>query len=235
MEQQTYNGNSIDILEGLEAVRMRPGMYIGSVSTRGLNHLIYEIVDNSVDEHLAGFCDEITVILGEDGTATVRDNGRGIPVGINEKTGLPGVEVVFTMLHAGGKFGGNDYKISGGLHGVGASVVNALSVWLEVRVQSDGKVYEQMFEKGKAVAPLEVIGSCKKSDTGTSVTFLPDGEIFDKTYFKAESIKSRLHETAYLNPGLNIHFENHRPGEEEEVLFHEPDGLEAYVKDLNKG
>jgi len=192
-------------------------------------------VDNSVDEHLAGFCDEITVILGEDGTATVRDNGRGIPVGINEKTGLPGVEVVFTMLHAGGKFGGNDYKISGGLHGVGASVVNALSVWLEVRVQSDGKVYEQMFEKGKAVAPLEVIGSCKKSDTGTSVTFLPDGEIFDKTYFKAESIKSRLHETAYLNPGLNIHFENHRPGEEEEVLFHEPDGLEAYVKDLNKG
>ena len=235
MEQQTYNGNSIDILEGLEAVRMRPGMYIGSVSTRGLNHLIYEIVDNSVDEHLAGFCDDITVILGEDGTATVRDNGRGIPVDINEKTGLPGVEVVFTMLHAGGKFGGNDYKISGGLHGVGASVVNALSVWLEVRVQSDGKVYEQMFEKGKAVAPLEVIGSCRKSDTGTSVTFLPDGEIFDKTYFKAESIKSRLHETAYLNPGLNIHFENHRPGEEEEILFHEPDGLEAYVRDLNKG
>ncbi len=235
MEGQTYNGNSIDILEGLEAVRMRPGMYIGSVSTRGLNHLIYEIVDNSVDEHLAGFCDHITVILGEDGTATIRDNGRGIPVGINEKTGLPGVEVVFTMLHAGGKFGGEGYKISGGLHGVGASVVNALSVWLEVKVQSDGKVYEQMFEKGHTVAPLEVIGTCKKSDTGTSVTFLPDGEIFDKTYFKASSIKSRLHETAYLNPGLYIHFENHRPGEEEEVLFHEPDGLEAYVRDLNKG
>ena len=235
MEEQIYNGNSIDILEGLEAVRMRPGMYIGSVSTRGLNHLIYEIVDNSVDEHLAGFCDHITVILGGDGTATIRDNGRGIPVGINEKTGLPGVEVVFTMLHAGGKFGGEGYKISGGLHGVGASVVNALSVWLEVKVQSDGKIYEQMFEKGHTVAPLEVIGTCKKSDTGTSVTFLPDGEIFDKTYFKASSIKSRLHETAYLNPGLYIHFENHRPGEEEEVLFHEPDGLEAYVRDLNKG
>ena len=235
MEEQIYNGNSIDILEGLEAVRMRPGMYIGSVSTRGLNHLIYEIVDNSVDEHLAGFCDHITVILGDDGTATIRDNGRGIPVGINEKTGLPGVEVVFTMLHAGGKFGGEGYKISGGLHGVGASVVNALSVWLEVKVQSDGKIYEQMFEKGHTVAPLEVIGTCKKSDTGTSVTFLPDGEIFDKTYFKASSIKSRLHETAYLNPGLYIHFENHRPGEEEEVLFHEPDGLEAYVRDLNKG
>ena len=182
-EQMAYNANSIAVLEGLEAVRKRPGMYIGSVSTRGLNHLIYEIVDNSVDEHLAGYCSNIQVVLEEDGTATVRDNGRGIPTGINNKTGIPAVEMVFTMLHAGGKFGTGGYKISGGLHGVGASVVNALSVWLEVKVQSDGKVYQQMYERGKAVAPLEVIGKCRKGDTGTSVTFLPDGEIFDKTYF----------------------------------------------------
>ena len=212
MNQKTYNANSISVLEGLEAVRKRPGMYIGSVSTKGLNHLIYEIVDNSVDEHLAGYCKNIQVILGEDGTATVSDDGRGIPVGINEQTGLPAVEVVFTMLHAGGKFGTGGYKISGGLHGVGASVVNALSVWLEVRVRSEGKVYQQMYEQGKPVAPLEVIGKCKKDDTGTTVTFLPDGEIFDKTYFKADAIKSRLHETAYLNPGLSITFENRRPG-----------------------
>ncbi|MBR5047645.1 MAG: DNA topoisomerase IV subunit B, partial [Eubacterium sp.] len=171
---ENYDANSIAILEGLEAVRKRPGMYIGSVSTKGLNHLIYEIVDNSVDEHLAGYCDHIQVILDEDGTATISDNGRGIPVGINDKTGLPAVEVVFTMLHAGGKFGNGGYKISGGLHGVGASVVNALSVWLEVRIQSDGKVYQQMFERGKAVAPLEAIGKCRKEDSGTTVTFLPD-------------------------------------------------------------
>ena len=235
MEERTYNGNSISILEGLEAVRKRPGMYIGSVSTKGLNHLIYEIVDNSVDEHLAGYCSQIQVILGEDGTATITDNGRGIPVGINDKTGLPAVEVVFTMLHAGGKFTDDSYKISGGLHGVGASVVNALSVWLEVRIQSGGKVYQQMYERGKVVAPLEVIGKCKKDDSGTTVTFLPDDEIFDKTYFKASAIKSRLHETAYLNPGLTITFENRRPGEEEVILFHEPKGLIAYVEDLNKG
>ena len=236
MEQQTtYNANSIAVLEGLKAVRKRPGMYIGSVSTRGLNHLIYEIVDNAVDEHLAGYCSNIQVILDEDGTATIQDNGRGIPTGINSKTGIPAVEMVFTMLHAGGKFGTGGYKISGGLHGVGASVVNALSVWLEVKVRSEGKVYQQMYEKGKAVAPLEVIGTCRKGDTGTTVTFLPDGEIFDKTYFKAESIKSRLHETAYLNPGLSITFENRRSGEEETVLFHEEEGLKAYVRDLNKG
>ena len=234
-EQMAYNANSIAVLEGLEAVRKRPGMYIGSVSTRGLNHLIYEIVDNAVDEHLAGYCSNIQVILDEDGTATIQDNGRGIPTGINSKTGIPAVEMVFTMLHAGGKFGTGGYKISGGLHGVGASVVNALSVWLEVKVRSEGKVYQQMYEKGKAVAPLEVIGTCRKGDTGTTVTFLPDGEIFDKTYFKAESIKSRLHETAYLNPGLSITFENRRPGEEETVLFHEEEGLKAYVRDLNKG
>ena len=236
MEQQmTYNANSIAVLEGLEAVRKRPGMYIGSVSTRGLNHLIYEIVDNAVDEHLAGYCSNIQVILEEDGTATIQDNGRGIPTGINSKTGIPAVEMVFTMLHAGGKFGTGGYKISGGLHGVGASVVNALSVWLEVKVRSDGMVYQQMYERGKAVAPLEVIGKCRKGDTGTTVTFLPDGEIFDKTYFKAESIKSRVHETAYLNPGLSISFENRRPGEEETVLFHEEEGIKAYVRDLNKG
>ena len=235
MAANKYDANSISILEGLEAVRMRPGMYIGSVGTKGLNHLIYEIADNSVDEHLAGFCTQINVTLNDDGTATIKDNGRGIPTGINSKTGIPAVEMVFTMLHAGGKFGTGGYKISGGLHGVGASVVNALSVWLEVKVRSEGKVYQQMYEKGKAVAPLEVIGTCRKGDTGTTVTFLPDGEIFDKTYFKAESIKSRLHETAYLNPGLSISFENRRPGEEETVLFHEEEGLKAYVRDLNKG
>ena len=232
---ENYDANSIAILEGLEAVRKRPGMYIGSVSTKGLNHLIYEIVDNSVDEHLAGYCDHIQVILDEDGTATISDNGRGIPVGINDKTGLPAVEVVFTMLHAGGKFGNGGYKISGGLHGVGASVVNALSVWLEVRIQSDGQVYQQMFERGKSVAPLEVIGKCRKEDSGTTVTFLPDDEIFDRTYFKASSIRSRLHETAYLNPGLTITFENRRAGEEEVIVYHEPEGLKAYVADLNKG
>ena len=235
MAANKYDANSISILEGLEAVRMRPGMYIGSVGTKGLNHLIYEIADNSVDEHLAGFCTQINVTLNDDGTATIKDNGRGIPIGIHPKAGIPAVEVVFTVLHAGGKFGDGGYKISGGLHGVGASVVNALSVWLEVKVRSEGKVYQQMYEKGKAVAPLEVIGTCRKGDTGTTVTFLPDGEIFDKTYFKAESIKSRLHETAYLNPGLSITFENRRPGEEETVLFHEEEGLKAYVRDLNKG
>ena len=235
MERQTYNANSISVLEGLEAVRKRPGMYIGSVSTKGLNHLIYEIVDNAVDEHLAGYCHNIRVVLQEDGTASIEDDGRGIPVGINDKTGLTAVEVVFTMLHAGGKFGTGGYKISGGLHGVGASVVNALSVWLEVQVKSDGKIYQQMYEKGRPVAPLEVIGRCRKDDTGTLVTFLPDGEIFDKTYFKADSIKSRLHETAYLNPGLTITFENRRPGEEETMVYHEEEGLKSYVKDLNKG
>ena len=230
-----YDANSISILEGLEAVRKRPGMYIGSVSTKGLNHLIYEIVDNSVDEHLAGHCNEIQVTLEKDGTAVIKDNGRGIPVGINEKTGLPAVEVVFTMLHAGGKFGDGGYKISGGLHGVGASVVNALSEWLEVTIKVDGKVYNQRYERGRVMYPLKEIGTCRKNDTGTTVQFLPDKEIFEKTYFKAESIKSRLHETAYLNPNLKIIFENKRFSEEEKVEFHEEDGLKAYVKDLNNG
>lgn len=230
-----YDEKSISILEGLEAVRKRPGMYIGSVSTKGLNHLIYEIVDNSVDEHLAGHCNEISVILEKDGSATISDNGRGIPVGIHEKAGIPAVEVVFTMLHAGGKFGDGGYKISGGLHGVGASVVNALSQWLEVTIKRDGKVYRQRYERGIAVHPLEEVGRCRKSDTGTSVTFFPDAEIFDKTYFKAESIKSRLKETAYLNPELTIHFENRRTAEEMAEDFHEPDGIRAYVQALNEG
>lgn len=229
-----YDANSISILEGLEAVRKRPGMYIGSVSTKGLNHLIYEIVDNSVDEHLAGHCNEIYVTLEKDGTAIISDNGRGIPVGINEKAGIPAVEVVFTILHAGGKFGDGGYKISGGLHGVGASVVNALSEWLEVTIKVDGKVYMQRYERGRVMYPLKETGTCRKNDTGTTVRFLPDAEIFEKTYFKAESIKSRLHETAYLNPELTIHFINKRFSEEEEIIFNEPDGIKAYVRDINK-
>ena len=233
--EKKYDANSISVLEGLEAVRKRPGMYIGSVSTKGLNHLIYEIVDNSVDEHLAGHCSEITVILEKDGTATIKDNGRGIPVGINEKTGRPAVEVVFTVLHAGGKFGDGGYKISGGLHGVGASVVNALSEWLEVNVRTDGKVYNQRYEQGRIMYDLKETGTCRKGDTGTTVTFLPDKEIFEKTYFKAEAIKSRLHETAYLNPELKITFENRRFGVEEKVVFYEPDGIKAYVRELNEG
>lgn len=230
-----YDANSISILEGLEAVRKRQGMYIGSVSTKGLNHLIYEIVDNSVDEHLAGYCSKIYVTLEKDGTAVITDNGRGIPVGINAKTGLPAVEVVFTMLHAGGKFGDGGYKISGGLHGVGASVVNALSEWLEVTIKKDGVVYRQRYERGKVMYPLEQIGTCRKNDTGTSVRFLPDGDIFDKTYFKAEAIKGRLHETAYLNPDLTIIFENKRFSEEEKIEYHEEEGICAYVKDMNQG
>ena len=230
-----YDANSISILEGLEAVRKRPGMYIGSVGTKGLNHLIYEIADNAVDEHLAGYCSEITVTLNNDGTATIIDNGRGIPIGIHPKAGIPAVEVVFTVLHAGGKFGDGGYKISGGLHGVGASVVNALSVWLEVEIKVDGGVYRQRYERGKAVAPLEKVGTCRKNDTGTKVTFLPDGEIFEKTRFKSDAIKSRMHETTYLNPGLTIHFEDKRSGSEEKITYSEPDGIKAYVKELNNG
>ena len=229
-----YDASSISILEGLEAVRKRPGMYIGSVSTKGLNHLIYEIADNSVDEHLAGYCDTIYVTLNNDGTATITDNGRGIPTGIHPKAGIPAVEVVFTVLHAGGKFGDGGYKISGGLHGVGASVVNALSEWLEVRIKQGGIVYEQRYGRGKAVYKLRECGTCRKNDTGTSVTFLPDNTIFEKTEFKAESIENRLHETAYLNPGLTIVFENARKGEEKKVTFHEEEGITAYVKALNE-
>ncbi len=233
-DNKKYDATSISILEGLEAVRKRPGMYIGSVSTKGLNHLIYEIADNSVDEHLAGYCNEINVTLNADGTATIKDNGRGIPIGIHPKAGIPAVEVVFTVLHAGGKFGDGGYKISGGLHGVGASVVNALSEWLEVVIKVDGNVYKQRYERGKVMYPLEQIGTCRKNDTGTTVTFLPDAEIFEKTKFNADAVKSRLHETAYLNPGLQITFEDKRCGEEKQ-LYHEPDGIKAYVKELNEG
>lgn len=229
-----YDGNSISVLEGLDPVRKRPGMYIGSVGTKGLNHLIYEIVDNSVDEHLAGYCSEITVTLEKDGSATVEDNGRGIPVDINEQVGRPAVEVVFTTLHAGGKFGDGNYKISGGLHGVGSSVVNALSLWLEVNVKRDGKIYNQRYEQGKVCYDLKEAGKCRKNDTGTKVSFFPDAEIFEKIYFKADAIKSRLHETAYLNPNLTIIFINKRVGEEEEVTCHEENGIKAFISDMNK-
>lgn len=230
-----YDGNSIAVLEGLDPVRKRPGMYIGSVGTKGLNHLIYEIVDNSVDEHLAGHCSEIKVTLEKDGSATIEDNGRGIPVDINEQVGRPAVEVVFTTLHAGGKFGDGNYKISGGLHGVGSSVVNALSLWLEVDVKRDGKIYNQRYEQGKICYDLKEVGKCRKADTGTTVRFFPDGEIFEKIYFKADAIKSRLHETAYLNPNLTIIFENKRVGEEETKTYHEENGIKAYIEDMNKG
>ncbi|OLR57798.1 DNA topoisomerase IV subunit B, partial [Anaerostipes sp. 992a] len=190
--------------------------------------------DNSVDEYLAGYCNEISVSLEKDGTAVISDNGRGIPVEINDKTGLPAVQIVFTVLHAGGKFGDSNYKISGGLHGVGASVVNALSVWLEVTIKRNGIIYHQRYERGKVVTPLEEIGKCKKSETGTMIRFLPDGEIFEKTYFKASMIRNRLHETAYLNPNLTIYFSNKREGEEIDITYHEPDGICAYVRKLNE-
>jgi DNA gyrase subunit B len=233
---EQYNANSIEVLQGLEAVRMRPGMYIGSVGTKGLDHLIYEIMDNSVDEHLAGYCTDINITLNPDGSATVSDNGRGIPVGIQKQTGKPAVEVVFTVLHAGGKFGGNGYKISGGLHGVGASVVNALSKWLEVTVRVDGEVWHQRYEKGITVSPLTKTGTCRKKDSGTTVRFLPDDEIFEKTWFKSEALQSRFHECAYLNPGLTIHYtDNRRPDAPESFTYHEEDGLKAFIRDLNKG
>ncbi len=234
MAEKKYDGNSIAVLKGLEAVRKRPGMYIGSVGTKGLNHLIYEIMDNSVDEHLAGYCDEISVTLEKDGSVTVEDNGRGIPVDINDEYKKPAVELVFTVLHAGGKFDEGNYKISGGLHGVGSSVVNALSKWLEVNVKRDGKIYNQRYELGNVCYPLKVVGKCRKNDTGTTVRFFPDADIFEKIYFKADSIKSRLHETAYLNPNLTINYINKRVGEEEEQKFHEPDGIKAFISAINK-
>lgn len=231
-----YDASSITVLEGLEAVRKRPGMYIGSVSTKGLNHLIYEIVDNSVDEHLAGFCDTIRVTLEGDGSATVTDNGRGIPVGMHEK-GISAERLVFTTLHAGGKFDNSVYKTSGGLHGVGSSVVNALSTRLTVTVRTDGFIYEDKYERGNPVIPLEngllpVKGRTK--ETGTTINFLPDDTIFDKTRFKEDEVKSRLHETAYLNPRLTIVFEDKRKEAVETVTFHEPDGITGFVKDMNK-
>ena len=229
-----YGADQIQILEGLEAVRKRPGMYIGSTSSRGLHHLVYEIVDNAVDEALAGYCDTIDVGINQDNSITVIDNGRGIPVGINHKTGLPAVEVVFTVLHAGGKFGGGGYKVSGGLHGVGASVVNALSVWLEVEICSGGKVYMQRYERGKVVKKLEVIGECDMEKTGTKVTFLPDGEIFEETVYDYDILKQRLRETAFLTKGLRIVLHDYRGEEVREHIFHYEGGIKEFVAYLNK-
>ena len=235
-QNTTYDASSITVLEGLEAVRKRPGMYIGSVSTKGLNHLIYEIVDNAVDEHLAGYCSKITVILEKDGSATVSDNGRGIPVGMHEK-GISAERLVFTTLHAGGKFDNNAYKTSGGLHGVGSSVVNALSKHLIVRVKDGKNVYEDTYEYGNPTTELvngllPVVGRTR--ETGTTISFLPDDTIFDKTRFKEDDIKSRLHETAYLNPALTIHFEDCRGTEPEILDYHEPEGIVGFIKDMNK-
>lgn len=235
-KKETYDASSITVLEGLEAVRIRPGMYIGSVSTKGLNHLIYEIVDNAVDEHLAGYCSHITVILNADGSATVSDNGRGIPVGMHEK-GISAERLVFTTLHAGGKFDDSAYKTSGGLHGVGSSVVNALSTWLTVQVKREGCIYEDKYERGNPVIELKdgllpVVGRTK--ETGTSITFLPDDTIFDRTRFKEDEVKSRLHETAYLNPSLTIRFEDRRRETPEITEFHEPEGITGFIKDMNR-
>ena len=235
-KSDTYGASSITVLEGLEAVRKRPGMYIGSVSTKGLNHLIYEIVDNAVDEHLAGFCDTVLVTLEADGSATVEDNGRGIPVGMHEK-GISAERLVFTTLHAGGKFDNVAYKTSGGLHGVGSSVVNALSARLRVQVKHGGHIYEDKYERGNPTVELKdgllpVIGRTK--ETGTKINFLPDDTIFDKTRFKEEEVKSRLHETAYLNPKLTIVFTDKRKEPCEKVEFHEPEGIIGFIKDMNK-
>ena len=232
--QHEYGADEIQILEGLEAVRKRPGMYIGSTSSRGLHHLVYEIVDNAVDEALAGFCDTIHVTINLDNSVTVTDNGRGIPVGINHKSGLPAVEVVFTVLHAGGKFGGGGYKVSGGLHGVGASVVNALSVWLEVEICHEGKVYRQRYERGKVAKKLEVIGDCDPEKTGTKVTFLPDGEIFETTIFDYSILQQRFREMAFLTKGLKIVLRDERPQEPIEKTFHYEGGIKEFVEYLNR-
>ena len=235
-KQNTYDADSISILEGLEAVRKRPGMYIGSVSTKGLNHLIYEIVDNAVDEHLAGYCDKIQVILEKDGSATVIDNGRGVPVGMHQK-GVSAARIVYTTLHAGGKFDDTAYKTSGGLHGVGSSVVNALSIYMDVKISREGAIHHDRYERGIPVVELEngllpVIGKTRK--TGTEVNFLPDDTIFEKTRFKAEEVKSRLHETAYLNPNLTIIFEDRRGAQTEHIEYHEKDGILGFIRDLNQ-
>ena len=235
-KKNTYDASSITVLEGLEAVRKRPGMYIGSFSRKGLNHLIYEIVDNAVDEHLAGYCSNIFVTLEKDGSATIKDNGRGIPVGMHEK-GISAERLVFTTLHAGGKFDNSAYKTSGGLHGVGSSVVNALSTYLDIKVSREGYVHHDHYERGIPTIELEdgllpTLG--KTRETGTEVNFLPDPEIFEKTKFSATEVKSRLHETAYLNPNLTIHFSDKRGEEVEEITYHEPDGIVGFIKDMNK-
>ena len=230
-----YGADQIQILEGLEAVRKRPGMYIGSTSSRGLHHLVYEIVDNAVDEALAGYCDTIQVTINKDNSVTVIDNGRGIPVGINHKAGIPAVEVVFTILHAGGKFGGGGYKVSGGLHGVGASVVNALSTHLEVTIYHEGKIYRQRYERGKVIYKLKVIGECDPRKTGTTVTFLPDSEIFEETVFDFNVLKQRLREMAFLTKNIKIVLRDDRPEEPIEKTFHYEGGIKEFVTYLNKG
>lgn len=229
-----YGADQIQILEGLEAVRKRPGMYIGSTSLRGLHHLVYEIVDNSVDEALAGFCDTIHVTINQDNSITVEDNGRGIPVGINHKAGIPAVEVVFTILHAGGKFGGGGYKVSGGLHGVGASVVNALSDWLEVEICAEGKVHKQRYERGHVCYPLKVVGECSTDKTGTKVHFIPDKTIFEETVFDYDTLKTRLRETAFLTKGLRIILIDEREGKEQKKEFYYEGGIKEFVTYLNK-
>ena len=233
-ENTEYGADQIQILEGLEAVRKRPGMYIGSTSGRGLHHLVYETVDNAVDEALAGFCTEIQVVINPDNSITVVDNGRGIPVGINHKAGIPAVEVVFTILHAGGKFGGGGYKVSGGLHGVGASVVNALSTWLEVTICREGKVYKQRYERGKTMYPLKEIGVCDPDQTGTTVVFLPDSEIFEETVYDYDILKQRLREMAFLTKGLKIVLRDTREGMEREKTFHYEGGIREFVSYLNR-
>ncbi len=231
--ENNYGADQIQILEGLEAVRKRPGMYIGSTSSKGLHHLVYEIVDNSVDEALAGYCTEIDVQINSDNSITVTDNGRGIPVGINAKSGLPAVEVVFTILHAGGKFGGGGYKVSGGLHGVGASVVNALSEWLEVQVYHDGSIYQQRYERGKVMYPLKVVGSCGMEKTGTKVSFLPDKEIFEDTVYDFDILKNRLREMAFLTKGIKIILRDDREDKKEKI-FHYEGGIKEFVQYLNR-
>ena len=232
--ENNYDESQIQVLEGLEAVRKRPGMYIGSTTSRGLHHLVYEIVDNSVDEALAGYCDHIQVFINPDNSITVIDNGRGIPVGINHKAGLPAVEVVFTVLHAGGKFGGGGYKVSGGLHGVGASVVNALSDWLEVEICHEGKVYRQRYEKGHVVYKLKVVDECDPEKTGTKVTFLPDETIFEDTVFDYDTLKQRFREMAFLTKGLRISLTDLRDEEPKERVFHYEGGIKEFVQYLNR-
>ena len=233
-ENTEYGADQIQILEGLEAVRKRPGMYIGSTSSRGLHHLVYEIVDNAVDEALAGFCTEIQVTINPDNSITVVDNGRGIPVGINHKAGIPAVEVVFTILHAGGKFGGGGYKVSGGLHGVGSSVVNALSEWLEVSIYHEGKEYKQRYERGHTMYPLKVVGDCEEGKTGTTVTFLPDKEIFEETVYDYDILKQRLREMAFLTKGLRIVLRDEREDSKKEKTFHYEGGIREFVTYLNR-
>ena len=228
-----YNADQIQILEGLEAVRKRPGMYIGSIASRGLHHLVYEIVDNAVDEALAGYCDTIDVQINADNSITVIDDGRGIPVDIQKKAGLPAVEVVFTILHAGGKFGGGGYKVSGGLHGVGASVVNALSEWLEVEVYHGGKIYKQRYERGKTMYPLKIVGDCPADKHGTKVSFLPDKEIFEETVYDYDTLKIRLRETAFLTKNLKIILRDDREDKKEKV-FHYEGGIDKFVSYLNR-